>query len=173
MFTMDVPYAPVPDVPIVLAQAAAGGSSGAKQPDYILKECAEIPTLAESTSAERGVDPAGLLTVFLGNRSNRYIDEATTATVKITLLQSPLHGKLVANTSDSGRIYYMYFINDFESGYTGKDGAVFMAEFEGKTYRVMLDMTVGPVEAVGESSCPPLNSSRSTANLYRAPRLMI
>jgi hypothetical protein len=144
---------------IVLAQAAASGTeSSSQQPGYLLTECAEIPTMAEPTSAERGVDAAGLLTTFLGNRSNRYIDEATTATVKITLLESPTHGKLVANTADSGRIYYMYFINDAESGYAGKDKAVFMAEFEGKAYKVVVNMLVGPIESFptnAGSSCPP------------------
>ena len=38
MFIMDVPYAPMQDTPIVLAQAADTSS----QPDYLLKTCDEV-----------------------------------------------------------------------------------------------------------------------------------
>ncbi len=50
----------------------------------------------------------------------------------------------------------MYFINDAESGYAGKDKAVFIAEFEGKTYKVVVNMVVGPVIAGpgNTSACP-------------------
>jgi sugar lactone lactonase YvrE len=157
----------VQETPRVSAQAAALGDGGSpksnvQQADYLLKVCSEIPTLAEPTSAERGIDPAGTVAVELENRAlekkiNRDIfgDQAAMSSFKVTQLERPTHGKLVANTSGAGRIYYMYFINDAESGYVGKDKAVFMIEFEGKTYRVVYDMTVGPVEAVGEGSCPP------------------
>ena len=76
-------------------------------------------------------------------------------TFKVTLLESPIHGKLVAHTAGSERVYYMYFINDAESGYRGVDKAVFLAEFEGKTYKIVVKMTVAPVPGFGNDSlCP-------------------
>jgi hypothetical protein len=88
----------------------------------------------------------------LGSRSNRDIlnDSATVARIKITLFENTTHGKLISKTA-AGRVYYIY---DAEPGYEGKDKAVFMAEFEGKKYKVIVNLLVGSVEAIGESTCP-------------------
>jgi len=161
MFIMDVPYAPAQDTPIVLAQAAAPGSTE-PQPDYLFNACKDTTSLGDPMSAERGVNPAGMLATYIGNRDNRPIDRATRATIKTTLLQGTMHGKLIPHTTGDGRSYFMY---DPIPGYTGSDQAVFMAEFEGKRYKIVVELRVAAVEAYGnETSCPPPRSSKSTAS---------
>ena len=142
MFIMDVPYVPAQETSIVLAQAAtlaAGGS--AQQPDYILKVCQETESTGDPRSAMRGVDPAGWLAVYLGNRSDRdiYGDSATLASIKTTLLEGTKHGEITAEVDNTGRTSYGY---DPVPEYVGKDRAVFMAEFEGKRYKIVIDLRV-------------------------------
>lgn len=151
MFTIDVPYIPVQDAPIVLVQAAApGAGSNTLQPDYLLTGCQEIPSLADPT--QRAVDPAGWLAVELGNRSGRDLYPVA-STIKFSLLDGTTHGKLISKTA-AGRVYYIY---EAEPGYGGKDRAVFMAEFEGKAYRMVVNLRVAPVEGFPENApslCP-------------------
>ena len=59
MFTMDVPYTPMQDNPIVLAQAATPGAGATPQPDYILTGCKETESTGDPRSAVHAVDPAG------------------------------------------------------------------------------------------------------------------
>src|SRR4030088_3125633 len=81
MFTLDIPYVPAQDAPMVLAQAAvnSGTGSSTRQPDYLLKVCQENESAGDPTSAMRDVDPAGWLAQELGNRSNRDIYNDRTA----------------------------------------------------------------------------------------------
>ena len=150
MFTMDVPYVPVQDTPIVLAQAAAPDAT--TQPDYLLKACEEKPSAGGLITAMNMVSPADLLATQIGNRSNRYIDPATTATIKITLLQGTTHGKLIPQPPANGRVYYEY---RSEPGYEGQDQVVFMAEFEGKRYKIVIDLIVSMVIDENSPQCPP------------------
>ncbi|MHB8167602.1 MAG: matrixin family metalloprotease [Sulfuricella sp.] len=160
MFTMDVPYVPMQDTPIVLAQAAVLGDvapgSNTMQPDYLLKTCTDVQSKGDQTTAVNGVDPAGWLAVELGNRSHRdiYDDPTALASIKITLLESTTHGKLIPHTRGAEGVYYMY---EADPGYAGKDRAAFMAVFEGKTYKIVIDLNVYPETSIPDnvpSACP-------------------
>ncbi|MCX7149090.1 MAG: matrixin family metalloprotease, partial [Rhodocyclales bacterium] len=140
VFTMDVPYVPVQDAPTILAQVAAANIAGATptdstpQSDYLLKKCQEF------SSGGRGqIDPAGSLAVELGNITNRDLYSTAVDNFKPTLLTSTAHGKLVPKAADSGRVLYEYQANP---GYLGKDKAVFVVEFEGKQYKVVVNIVV-------------------------------
>ena len=139
MFTVDIPYVPVQDTPIVLAQAATTAAGGAtSSPDYLLKTCMEVSSSTASRAVPNLVDAAGMLVVQIGNREHRYIDPAT-ATVKLILLENAKHGELVPETSGSGWVSYTY---SSKPGYLGKDEAVFLAEFQGKRYKVVVNLVV-------------------------------
>ena len=140
MFTVDIPYVPVQDTPIVLVQAATPAAGSATPfPDYLLKMCTEVASSNASQAVMNRIDPAGWLAVELGNRAGVSIDQATRATIKITLLESATHGALDPKTSDSGRVSYTY---SSKPGYLGKDEAVFLAEFQGKRYKVVVNLVV-------------------------------
>lgn len=139
MFIMDVPSIPAQETPIVLAQAATLGASANLQPDFILNTCTETESTGDPMSAIRGVDPVGWLRAYIGNRDNRIIDSATTAAIKTTLLESTTHGVLNQRTAKSGAVYYMY---DPTPNYVGNDRAVFLAEFEGRVYKIVVELHV-------------------------------
>src|SRR6266581_3181205 len=139
MFTVDIPYVPVQDTPIVLAQAATTAAGGTtSSPDYLLKTCMEVSSSTASRAVPNLVDAAGMLVVHIGNREHRYIDPAT-AIVRLTLLENAKHGELLPKTSGSGRVSYTY---SSKPGYLGKDEAVFLAEFQGKRYKVVVNLVV-------------------------------
>ncbi len=131
----------------VLGQAATLGTAATPQPNYILKECLETASTGDPMSAMNGVDPAGLLAGEIGIRRNQdLLDSLAADTIKIAMLQGTTNGKLVAHTAGNGRLYYMYAP---PPNYTGKDRAVFLAEFEGKVYKIVINIVVSPT--VGES----------------------
>ena len=139
MFTMDVPYIPAQETPIVLAQAGTAVGS-AQQPDYLLKVCQDTSSsVLDARSAIRGIYPAGMIGTYYGKRDHRVIDPDTEATIKTTLLQATKHGKLVEKIADNGAVYYMY---EPTPDYEGDDQAVFMAEFEGIRYRIVVTLKV-------------------------------
>ncbi len=138
MFTLDIPYVPTQETRTVLAQAAVP-QANATRPDFLLKLCVEVPTAGGSLTAMNAVDPAGMLAAQLGNRTNRYIDSATETTININLMEGTKRGKLNPKTSGSGKVYYVYESNP---GYLGRDKAVFMADFEGKRYQVVVNIVV-------------------------------
>ncbi|MHB8166023.1 MAG: dockerin type I domain-containing protein, partial [Sulfuricella sp.] len=152
MFTMDVPYVPVQETPTLLAQATTPNTgSNTQQPDYLLKVCDEVPSEGDLTTAMNVVDPAGWLAVQLGNRSGRYIEPGTVATIKHTLLEGTTHGKLIPKVTGSGIAYFMY---EPEPGYVGKDRAIFMADFEGKRYKLVIDLKVSTFVDEKSPVCP-------------------
>jgi hypothetical protein len=143
MFIMDMPYVPAQETPIVLVQAA---TPAVPQPDYLLKYCAEKASTGGTRYVMNSVDPAGGLKNYLENRDNHYIDITA---IKITLLEGTKHGELVP-----GKFAFMY---EPTEGYVGKDKAIFMAEFEGKRYKIIVELhvfDVAPMESL-PSSCPP------------------
>lgn len=127
MFIMDVPAVPAQQTPIVLVQAT---SSAAPPPDYLLKICGEKASTGDTNYLMNGINPAGGLKNFLQNRDKEYVDLAA---IKVTLLESPKHGELQGETV-SGVLAFMYYPQE---GYVGNDKATFMAEFEGKRYKII------------------------------------
>jgi hypothetical protein len=134
--------------PIVLAQAT---TADATQPDYILKLCKQTESVGDPQSAMRAVDPAGMLAVYL--EWNKGAENIDLKTIKTTLLEGTKHGKIITGTSNTGRTAYGY---DAEPEYVGNDRAVFMAEFEGKRYKIVIELKVflQVIENV-PSACPP------------------
>jgi hypothetical protein len=153
MFTMDVPYVPVQNTPVVLAQNATPVT--ATHPDYLLKTCEEKPSAGGSITAMNMVAPADSLVGELVNRSGRSITNdafmAMVAAVKLTQLQGATHGKLIPQPPASGRVYYEY---RSDPGYEGDDRTVFMAEFEGKRYKIVIDLIVSMVIDENSPQCP-------------------
>jgi len=124
MLPMDMPYAPQQETPIVLAAA-------------------------DTTTAMNGVHPIGMLRTYIANRDNRVIDQANIK--NLTLLEGTKHGELVPHTSGSGIRYYMYAPTP---EYDGDDRAVFMAEFEGKRYKIVVNLKVQMYVDENTPLCP-------------------
>lgn len=161
MFIMDVPNVPAQETPIVLAQASSASTVGATlPPDYLLTTCKQTESTGDPTSAGHAVDPAGMLAVYIGNREGRdiYDDQVAMASIKVTMLQSTTVGKITTVVDNTGRSWYRY---DAPPGYEGNDKATFMAEYQGKRYKIVVNLVVTPT--VGESPlmegekpvCPP------------------
>lgn len=147
MFTMDVPSVPAQQTPIVLAQAATPAVGSTPQPDYILKDCQETENGGDPRSAMRGVDPAGMLYIYF----QRHGRDVNLASIKTTLLEGTTHGKIFSEVDNEGLTSYHY---DAEPNYVGKDRAVFMAEFEGKRYKIVLDLRVFDIVNENSPTCP-------------------
>lgn len=148
MFIMDVPSVPAQQAPIVLAQATTPTLGNTSQPDFILKDCQETSRIEPQIF--NYFSPAAMLGDYLGRSSNRNIayDPSVLATIKVTLLEGTKHGEIsVVNGS------YFY---EPTPDYLGKDKAIFMAEFEGKHYKIVVELHVlTNVMENMPSSCPP------------------
>ena len=149
MFIMDVPYVPAQETPIVLAQASAPVVT--PQPDYILNKCKETESTGDPSSAMRTVDPAYMLKNFLYTYSKGK-QIADLVAIKTTLLQDTSHGKITSVVDNTGRSWYAY---DPTPNYVGNDKAVFQAEFEGKVYKIVLELRVFLMVNEYEPTCPP------------------
>jgi hypothetical protein len=151
MFIMDVPYVPAQQTPIVLAQADTSGAGATPQPDYILKYCKETESTGDSQSAMRAVDPASMLIIYLQQyKGAGFIDDAEIKNV--TLLEGTKNGVITSGTSSYGRIAFGY---DPEPEYVGKDKAVFMAEYQGVRYKIVVDLRVSLFVDEKAPVCPP------------------
>jgi hypothetical protein len=135
-------------------EESGGGGRGpspittSQQPDYLLKACEETePTPEFPSSALRVVDPA----YMLKNSLLREQGEVELADIKTNLLQNTSHGKITSITGYLGRSLYRY---DPTPGFFGNDRAIFMAEYGGKHYKIILDIKV--LEDLDEKSpvCP-------------------
>lgn len=129
--------------------------------DYILKDCQETVHDLHEREAFNGVSPSGMLENYLLSHDKTGTFRANHSSYKVTLLENSSHGKLIENTSNAGVVssitHYMYHP---KPSYLGKDKAVFMVEFEGKSYKVVLDIhVVGHVNDSDEptTSCPSPN----------------
>jgi len=80
---------------------------------------------------------------------------ALMTTIKLTQLQGVVHGQLIPRSVDrtsGGRVAYEY---RSEPGYLGKDQAIFLAEFEGKRYRIVVNIIVSKGIDDYNPQCPP------------------
>jgi hypothetical protein len=134
MFVMDVPYTPPSETQIVLAQVPAAGTTPTV--NYVLNDCQHTQSTGDPTSAVRAVDPAYGLKNYIQWTEKRYVDLAA---IKVSLLEPTTVGKLVEGLTNYGRVVYRYAPPE---GYVGSDRAVFLAEFEGKRYKIVLDLRV-------------------------------
>jgi len=151
MFIIDVPAVPPQETSVVLVQAANTSS----QPDYLLKTCDEVPSAGGAVTAMNTVNPAGwLVTQVVQQRSQSITREelhAMMASVSLTQVQTYAHGKLIPHTTGSGRVFYEY---RSEPGYVGKDQAIFIAEFEGKRYKIIANVVVSMTINENAPQCP-------------------
>ena len=151
MFTMDIPYVPMQETPIVLAQAATSGTTPALHPDYLLNVCEQTESTGDPMSAMRGVDPAYMLKNYIQNQVHHYVDIA--GITNISLLEGTTHGKITSGTTNYGRTAFGY---DPEPSYVGNDKAVFMADFDGKHYKITVELHVFVmVDEKLPTTCPP------------------
>jgi hypothetical protein len=148
MFIMDVPSIPAQETPIVLAQAAAPAGS-TPQPDYILQTCGETESTGDPRSAMHAVDPAGMIRNYMQGIYNRPVE--LSSITNITLLQNTSHGKITSVIDNTGRSWYRY---DPTPNYVGNDKAVFQAEYEGKVYKIVLELRVFLMVNEYEPTCP-------------------
>ena len=75
-----------------------------------------------------------------------------TLAIKLTQLQATAHGKLIPQVTSTEGLSYTY---ESDPGYVGKDRAVFLAEFEGKRYKIVIDLVVSMVIDERSPQCPP------------------
>jgi hypothetical protein len=146
MFIMDVPSMPATEVPLLLAQTSA--PSAARPADFVFKACTETqPTPDDPTSAMRGVNPAYMLRNYYASLGR----EIDLAKINISLVQGTKHGKLTTEIGKTGLTSYRY---DPLPGFLGDDQVVFMAEYGGNCYKIILDIKV--LETIDESNpiCP-------------------
>lgn len=112
------------------------------QPDFILQNCKETEQVSTIFG---GISPEYMIKNYIQNRSNRPVE--LTSIKNVTVIKLPTHGKLI----DNG----LYIP---EPNYFGKDKVLFMAEFEGKRYKIILDIHVVTKVDEGDSpttTCPP------------------
>jgi len=155
---LDVPYLPLPNLPIITLQDQSdktkkGNEASSKLEqkfNFIYKECREFEDTMAEDSAERVLIPALSLANYFALKSN-YKREFDYRDIKTSILQEPKHGELTERIDNKGNILYTY---DPEPGYLGKDSAVFVAEFNGKRYKITTELRVVRPHA-GESNCPP------------------
>ena len=140
MFIMDMPYVPVQETPIVLAQAATPGTTATPQPDYVLTECVQTESTGDPMSAMRAVDPAFMLKNYLEWHDKTGTLNVNLSSIKTTLLEGTKHGEIASGTTNyDRRTAYGY---DPTPNYVGNDRAVFIAEFAGKTYKIVVNLVV-------------------------------
>ncbi|MDR3055624.1 MAG: hypothetical protein LBU53_09520 [Zoogloeaceae bacterium] len=147
-------YMPSQEMPVVLAQTSSGTTT--PQADYILKNCQHTADTSDPRSAVRWVDPAGMLQDYMQNQNKN--KRSDIVEFKPVLLQGTKHGKLTEevskDASNYGRIAYYY---DPDNGYLGNDQAIFMVEFQGNYYKVVVDLkVVGTYNDYDDDRfCPP------------------
>ncbi len=115
-------------------------------PDFIVKGCqlvlstmdqggvgAQIPPRPLINSASRRIDPWSVLSGLVEGDRKAYL------AFKTTLLEDATHGKVYAINSGSGLGSYWYVS---EPKYEGRDKAVFMAKFNEKYYKIVIELGV-------------------------------
>jgi hypothetical protein len=155
MFTMDVPYIPEQQAPIVLADK---GSAPAMQPDYILHGCQAVSSSESESpeSAERGIDPALVLALYISRRdyaTGDHTDDLRAAVKNPILLEGPKHGRIhVVDEKGYGRVFRYEPVPNYE----GKDSVSFMVEFKGNYYKIVIELVVVEMTDIHVDECPSL-----------------
>lgn len=125
-------------------------AAGATLPaDYILKDCQETFHTPDPRSAFRAVDPAYMLKNYL--QAWEVPGVVNLADIKTTLLQGTQRGNLLSSTSNAGRTTYHY---DPAPGFYGDDKAIFMAEYAGKRYKIVIQIKVTENFNENDPQCP-------------------
>jgi hypothetical protein len=160
MFPMEMPYAPEDQTTAVIV-ADAGM---AKPFDFILKACKAIPTNPDSNpitykdglgvthwNAEYFISPAVIFRTYLQDRDRRAITDMSVFK-NVVLLEAPKYGHIVMmNEEEVNRADYSIFHFTPTPNYVGKDKAVFAVEYQGKRYRVDVELIL--VSSVMDEDC--------------------
>ena len=104
-----------------------------------MKSCQETESTGSSRSAIRGIDPGTALANALSEIAGKDVVPDLSAIKNITLLEGTKHGKIFGVVDNEGLTSFHY--NPIPS-YVGGDRAVFMAEFEGKRYKIVVNLKV-------------------------------
>ena len=162
MFFLDISPAPTVEVPVLVAQADYGvngnvvmqdltphtqaapapAAGTTPQPDYLLTGCKETESsgpIGDPRSVFRAVSPGGMLANYLNSSSDKQVVFNLADIKNVTLLQDTQHGKITSVVNNTGRPWYRY---DATPNYIGKDRAVFLAQFEGKVYKIVINLVV-------------------------------
>ena len=161
VITLDTPIMATLDAPVAIVQIAH--NQGNKQKfDYLLKSCKEMPSGLSVGSVISMIGPSYVLSEYFRVYKGRDIDQRL---IKETLIEKPKHGeiKLIYESEHNslGSLHYIPFkLGDRNGnvGYEGKDRAVYLLEFAGKRYKLILNLIVtesGDLTDVGvPSRCP-------------------
>ena len=174
MFTVDIPYPPQQADSVLVAQSnvttkppQSAKSAPTKPPkspkiDYVLTSCEEYNDIPEES--ERAgyytsqVSPEVAFATYFDARRKSEVDLSA---LRITLLEEPKHGDfyVTPKLGPGGNDYYSYFP---KVGYFGRDKAVFLAQYAGKTYKIVMTLQVqaSNVEARGLKYPQPCFDSR-------------
>jgi hypothetical protein len=120
------------------------------QPDFILNACDGTASAQEfDGTALRAIDPGAKLALALNRFAGKVVVSDFSMIKNITLLETTKHGELLTRTASDGRTTFRYNpITD----YVGKDRAVFMADYNGKHYKIVVNLQVS--NALDNELCP-------------------
>ena len=128
------------------SQSSAQPTRGKQKFDYLLKSCKEMPSGLSVGSVISMIGPSYVLSEHFRVYKGRDIDQRL---IKETLIEKPKHGeiKLIYESEHNslGSLHYIPFkLGDRNGnvGYEGKDRAVYLLEFAGKRYKLILNLIV-------------------------------
>lgn len=153
MFYIDTPPAPLHATTVMLAQAVSPHEE--TLPDYLLKTCDEVLTSGAATRETNTISPSDWLISETSRQQNKEIlaheYSALSNSISLTQIQETRHGELIRRFVPNGSISYEYRP---EPGYIGKDQAIFLAELNGKHYKIMTDIIVSKTLDEDTTLCP-------------------
>ncbi len=146
MFAMDVPYIPaMEETPVLVAQAEGSVTPTA---DYIVSMCTETEDRKGLNDALSTVSPVSMLKHYLWDHMSKRVEAED---VEIDLIQGVQHGNLDVRIANDGHKFYKYHP---DTGFLGDDRAIFLVKYEGKHYKIILDIKVLYIVDEYVSECP-------------------
>ena len=149
-FTLDVPYNPPSDVPVLVAQTTVASDTGVitsigniSQPSVgaTITFCRDVDNISTDGELQPGREFNGVSANNLVSPFSRELDKRLGLeegdAVTIAILEQPKHGKLYAAPGVKDVWGYIS-----EPGYNGHDRVVFSVEAKGKKLKVVLNLRV-------------------------------
>ena len=142
---------------IAQSYAATTEATGQKRPvstakpNYVIFDCQQVENAVDSdpTSADRSLDPAGLVRIMFGTKTDPISDQD----ISVQIFHKPNHGKLRTEIAKTG---YKFFAYDPAPGYLGKDQVVFLVTIGNKIYKVVSTLQAVKIsdEREDQTRCP-------------------
>ena len=152
MLFVDIPPAPVQDTPIILAQNFP--PKRGSLPDFLLKTCDEVLASGSASRETNTIYPSDWLISETYEKENKNLPMeryyVLSNSIILTQIQETKHGELIRYESDGIASYEYRPL----PGYTGKDQAIFMTEFNGKRYKIMTSIIVSKTIDEKSPQCP-------------------